>query len=182
MVHWTVVIVVAGLLAAAAYSMVLAWAVAERWLRRYPAFVLMQLVGDHVTMFDSMKDRRIAHAEVEAKFGCPPELVPDALGIWGDSSDNIPGVKGIGEKGAKALLAKWKGLDDIYEHIDEITPPGAKTKLENDRDNAFENRASQCCGLISSTCNRCSSAASRSSRTCRPRRPTGRATRLPTTT
>jgi DNA polymerase-1 len=101
---------------------------------------LMQLVSDNVTLFDSMKDRRISFAEVEEKFGCPPELVPDALGIWGDSSDNIPGVKGIGEKGVKALLAKWKGLDDIYEHIDEVTPPGARTKLENDRDNAYLSR------------------------------------------
>jgi DNA polymerase-1 len=87
-----------------------------------------------------MKDRRISLPEVEEEFGCTPELVPDALGIWGDSSDNIPGVKGIGEKGVKALLAKWKGLDDIYEHIEEITPPGAKTKLENDRDNAYLSR------------------------------------------
>jgi DNA polymerase-1 len=101
---------------------------------------LMQLVSDHVTLFDSMKDRRISFAEVEEKFGCPPELVPDALGIWGDSSDNIPGVKGIGEKGVKALLATWKGLDDIYEHIDEVTPPGARTKLEHDRDSAYLSR------------------------------------------
>jgi len=98
---------------------------------------LMQLVSDHVSLYDTMKDRRISYREVEEKFGCPPELVPDALGIWGDSSDNIPGVKGIGEKGAKALLAKWRGLDDIYDHIDEVTPPGAKAKLERDRDNAY---------------------------------------------
>jgi DNA polymerase-1 len=97
-------------------------------------------VSDHVTLYDSMKDKRISFAEVEEKFGCTPDLVPDALGIWGDSSDNIPGVKGIGEKGAKALLAKWKGLDEIYEHIEEVTPPGAKKKLENDRDNAFLSR------------------------------------------
>ena len=101
---------------------------------------LMQLVSDHVTLFDSMKDKRISFPEVEEKFGCTPELVPDALGIWGDSSDNIPGVKGIGEKGVKALLAKWKGLEDIYQHIDEVTPPGAKAKLENDRDNAYLSR------------------------------------------
>jgi DNA polymerase-1 len=101
---------------------------------------LMQLVSDSVTLYDSMKDRRISYPEVEEKFGCAPDLVPDALGIWGDSSDNIPGVKGIGEKGVKALLAKWKGLDDIYEHIEEVTPPGAKTKLENDRDNAYLSR------------------------------------------
>jgi DNA polymerase-1 len=101
---------------------------------------LMQLVSDHVTLFDSMKDKRISFSEVEEKFGCAPKLVPDALGIWGDSSDNIPGVKGIGEKGVKALLAKWNGLDEIYENIDEVTPPGAKNKLENDRDNAYLSR------------------------------------------
>jgi len=98
---------------------------------------LMQLVGDHVKMYDSMKERWISLDEVAEKFGCPPELVPDALGIWGDSSDNIPGVKGIGEKGAKKLLAVWKGLDEIYDNIDEVTPPGVRSKLEADRDNAY---------------------------------------------
>jgi DNA polymerase-1 len=101
---------------------------------------LMQLVSDHVSLFDTMKDRRISFPEVEEKFGCRPELVPDALGIWGDSSDNIPGVKGIGEKGVKALLARWKGLDDIYANIEEITPPGTRGKLETDRDNAYLSR------------------------------------------
>lgn len=101
---------------------------------------LMQLVTDHVSLLDTMKDRRISYPEVEEKFGCPPELVPDALGIWGDSSDNIPGVKGIGEKGVKALLARWRGLDDIYAHLDEVTPPGARAKLERDRDNAYLSR------------------------------------------
>ena len=98
---------------------------------------LMQLVSDSVTLFDPMKDLRISFPEVEEKFGCRPEAVPDALGMWGDSSDNIPGVKGIGEKGSKALLSRWRDLDEIYEHIEEITPPGAKAKLERDRDNAF---------------------------------------------
>ena len=98
---------------------------------------LMQLVGDHVTLLDLMKDRRISYPEVEEKFGCTPDLVPDALGIWGDSSDNIPGVKGIGEKGVKALLAKWRGLDDIYDNINQITPPGAKAKLEASREQAY---------------------------------------------
>ena len=101
---------------------------------------LMQLVTDHVSMYDSMKDRTISFAEVEEKFGCPPELVPDALGIWGDSSDNIPGVKGIGEKGVKNLLAQYRGLDEIYDHIEEITPPNVKKKLQADRDNAYLSR------------------------------------------
>ena len=101
---------------------------------------LMQLVSDHVSLYDSMKDARVSFAEVEAKFGCPPRFVPDALAIWGDSSDNIPGVKGIGEKGVKALLARWQGLDDIYAHLAEITPPGARTKLERDREQAYLSR------------------------------------------
>ena len=98
---------------------------------------LMQLVSDNITLFDSMKDRRISYPEVQEKFGCAPAQVPDALGIWGDSSDNIPGVKGIGEKGVKTLLAKWKDLDDIYAHIDQVAPAGTKNKLETNRDNAY---------------------------------------------
>ena len=101
---------------------------------------LMQLVDDHVTLLDTMKERRIGRDEVAEKFGCPPALVPDALGIWGDSSDNIPGVKGIGEKGVKALLAAWPGLEAIYEHLDEVTPPGVRSKLEAGRDSAFMSR------------------------------------------
>ncbi len=98
---------------------------------------LMQLVSDHVTMFDSMKDRHISFPQVEEKFGCRPERVPDALGIWGDSSDNIPGVRGIGEKGVKQLLADFDGLDDIYRRLEEVAPPGIRAKLEENRDSAF---------------------------------------------
>ena len=101
---------------------------------------LMQLVSEGVKLYDSMKDRRISFAEVEEKFGCPPDLVPDALGIWGDSSDNIPGVKGIGEKGVKKLLAEWGGLEEIYGHLNEVTPAGVRAKLEADRESAFLSR------------------------------------------
>jgi len=101
---------------------------------------LMQLVDDHVTLLDTMKDRRIGRDEVAEKFGCPPALVPDALGIWGDSSDNIPGVKGIGEKGVKALLDRWPGLEAIYDHLDEVTPPGVRAKLTEGRESAFLSR------------------------------------------
>ncbi len=101
---------------------------------------LMQLVSERVSLYDSMKDRRISFAEVEEKFGCRPDLVPDALGIWGDSSDNIPGVKGIGEKGVKKLLAEWGDLDEIYSHLEEVTPAGVRAKLEVDRESAFLSR------------------------------------------
>jgi len=101
---------------------------------------LMQLVGEGVKMFDSMKEKWISTDEVADKFGCPPELVPDALGLWGDSSDNIPGVKGIGEKGAKKLLSEFEGLDEIYRNIEQVAPPGVRAKLEADRENAYLSR------------------------------------------
>ncbi len=101
---------------------------------------LMQLVSDHVSLLDTMKDRRTGRPEVEEKFGCGPELVPDALGIWGDSSDNIPGVKGIGEKGVRALLARFRGLDDLYARLDEVTPPSLRSRLEEGRESAFLSR------------------------------------------
>ena len=101
---------------------------------------MMQLVSEHVSLLDTMKDKRISFAEVRDKFGCGPELVPDALGIWGDTSDNIPGVKGIGEKGVHKLLERWRGLDDLYAHLDEVEPKGVRDKLAADRDSAYLSR------------------------------------------
>ena len=98
---------------------------------------LMQLVGEHVAMLDTMKERRIGVADVIERFGCPPERVADALAIIGDTSDNIPGVKGVGEKGVKKLLAAFDDLEEIYRRIDEVTPPGTRAKLLAARDAAF---------------------------------------------
>ena len=70
---------------------------------------------------------------VKAEKGVYPEQIPDFLGIAGDSSDNIPGVRGIGEKGAIALLEKYATLEEIYAHLDEITGANRK-KLEESRD------------------------------------------------
>jgi DNA polymerase-1 len=66
---------------------------------------LCQLVTDHVTILDTMKDQRIGVAEVRERFGVGPEGVIDVLGLMGDSSDNIPGVPGVGEKTARELMA-----------------------------------------------------------------------------
>ena len=101
---------------------------------------LMQLVDDRVTLLDTMRDRRITAEEVAEKFGCPPEHVPDALGLQGDSSDNIPGVKGIGAKTARKLLEQFGGLDTIYDRLEEVSPAGVRSKLEAGRDNAYLSR------------------------------------------
>ena len=74
---------------------------------------LMQLVNDSVTMFDPMKDRRIAAAEVAEKFGVAPDRVIDVQALMGDSTDNVPGVPGIGAKTAAQLIGEYGDLDTL---------------------------------------------------------------------
>ncbi len=90
---------------------------------------LMQLVSERVSLLDGMKDRRYGPSEVEDRFGVPPEKVLDLRALVGDPSDNIPGVKGIGEKGAAKLISEWNDLENLIEHRDEIEPKRARNAL-----------------------------------------------------
>ena len=72
---------------------------------------LMQLVGNGVTMYDTMKDKRISAAEVIEKFGVGPDKVIEVQALIGDSSDNVPGVPGIGPKTAAELITQWRSGD-----------------------------------------------------------------------
>jgi DNA polymerase-1 len=90
---------------------------------------LMQLVSERVTLLDGMKDRRYGPAEVEERFGVPPEHILDLRALVGDPSDNIPGVKGIGEKGAAALIREWHDLDSLLEHASEVGSKRAREAL-----------------------------------------------------
>ncbi|QKV19734.1 DNA polymerase I [Oricola thermophila] len=81
---------------------------------------LMQLVDDHVSMYDPMKDRQIGIAEVVKKFGVKPEKMIDLQALTGDSTDNIPGVPGIGPKTAAQLLDEYGDLDTLLERASEI--------------------------------------------------------------
>jgi DNA polymerase I len=95
-----------------------------------------QLVKPYVSMYDTMKDVRYDEAGVVNKWGVEPRKMIDYLSIVGDSSDNVCGVKGIGEKGAQKLLAQYESLEDIYAHIDDITGATQK-KLIAGKDDAF---------------------------------------------
>lgn len=90
---------------------------------------LMQLVGDCVDMFDTMKDKRIGRAEVVEKFGVGPELVGDVLALMGDSSDNIPGVPGIGPKTATKLITEYGSLDAVLAAAPEMKPSKMRENL-----------------------------------------------------
>lgn len=81
---------------------------------------LMQIVTDQVTLLDTMKDKTTGIPEVLERFGVEPGLVVDILGLAGDSSDNIPGVPGIGEKTALKLIREFGSLDTLLERAGEV--------------------------------------------------------------
>src|SRR6267154_756855 len=81
---------------------------------------LMQLVTDKVTMYDTMQDRRIGIAEVIEKFGVPPEKVIEVQALIGDSTDNVPGVPGIGVKTAAQLIGEYGDLETLLFRAPEI--------------------------------------------------------------
>src|SRR5260221_52025 len=81
---------------------------------------LMQLVNDCVVMYDTMKDRRIGISEVIEKFGVPPEKLVEVQALMGDSSDNVPGVPGIGIKTAAQLIGEYGDLETRLARAGEI--------------------------------------------------------------
>ncbi|HTN86670.1 MAG TPA: DNA polymerase I [Sorangium sp.] len=92
---------------------------------------LMQLVDDdRVVLWDAMRDKVYGHPEVVAKFGVPPEQVRDLLALVGDSSDNVPGVPGVGLKTAAELLAQFGSLASLYARLDEVKKPRIRESLK----------------------------------------------------
>ena len=81
---------------------------------------MMQAVGNGIRIYDPMKDVIIDEAYVVERFALPPERVPELMALTGDASDNIPGVKGIGEKTARELLLKSGGLDEILNDPEKV--------------------------------------------------------------
>src|SRR6266705_216304 len=98
-----------------------------------------QLVGGGIKLYHTGREVLYDAKGVEEAFGLPPEKVVDVMAIWGDAIDNIPGVPGIGEKGAKALITEFGSLESVYENLDKLKPAQRK-KLEEHRDKAFLSR------------------------------------------
>src|SRR5437763_6654174 len=84
---------------------------------------LLQLIDGAVRCYDSMYERWYGPAEVEEKWGVPPERVADLLALTGDKIDNVPGIPGVGEKTAAALLAEFGSLDAVLQRASEIKKP-----------------------------------------------------------
>jgi DNA polymerase-1 len=104
---------------------------------------MAQLVDDNVTLINTMTNVVMDRAGVVDKFGIPPELIIDYLALMGDKVDNIPGVPGVGDKTATALLQGIGGIKDLYDRLDDIAPlgfRGSKTmakKLTENKENAL---------------------------------------------
>src|SRR6201991_3720590 len=90
---------------------------------------LMQLVTDCVTLYDTMKDPRLAIAEVIEKFGVPPEKVVEVQALAGDSTDNVPGVPGVGVKTAAQLIVEYGDLETLLRRAGEIKQPKRREAL-----------------------------------------------------
>ena len=99
----------------------------------------MQLIGEKIVMLNH-RNERIGISGVQEKFGCVPEQVVELLGLMGDSSDNIPGVRGVGEKTAIKLISEFGSIESVYENLERISGKSLKEKLETDHENAFLSR------------------------------------------
>lgn len=106
---------------------------------------LLQLVDEHVHVVMPGRQRfgeyrLFDHDAVIARYGFGPERMVDYKALVGDKSDNIPGVPGIGEKTATALVTQYPSLDAIYEHLDDVTPTRARNALASNRESAYFSR------------------------------------------
>ncbi len=99
-----------------------------------------QLVDERVTLFDPFSEKTIDEKRVKEKYGVTAEQFSDYLALVGDQSDNIPGVKGIGPKGASQLLNRFPRLDDIFDNIDQIESKSLRDKLIKGKEEAYLSR------------------------------------------
>ena len=101
---------------------------------------MMQLIGPDIRMLDTMKNKWFDIEGVEEKFGVPPDQVIEVMGLMGDSSDHIPGVKGVGPKTATELIRKFGSIEELYERIDDVDKQKLREKLVQDKEMALLSR------------------------------------------
>ena len=110
---------------------------------------MYQLLSPAITIYDPVKDKWIGEAECVARFGVEPARVVDVMGLMGDATDNIPGVKGIGEKTAIKLITRFGSIEELLKRIPEVTPPKTRALLTEQAEQA---RLSRKLALIQVDC------------------------------
>ncbi len=101
---------------------------------------LLQLVSETITVWDPMRDVFMNPAAVQKKYNLPPHQLLDFFALMGDSSDNVPGVAGIGPKTAEKLINEYGSLEGLYQNIETLSQAKLKEKLLTSRENAFLSR------------------------------------------
>lgn len=99
-----------------------------------------QAITGSIVLYDFFKDQLLDKARFEEKMGFAVEKLPFYFSLLGDASDNIPGVKGIGKKGAQELVLQFDSLEHMYENLDQIAKPRMKNALIENKENAFLSR------------------------------------------
>lgn len=102
---------------------------------------LLPLVQPGVTVWDPMREVRYTPELIQEKFGVPPALLVDLRALTGDASDNIPGVPGIGPKTAQKLLQRFRALDELLQHLDEVPEAKLRQRLQEYQDQALQARS-----------------------------------------
>jgi DNA polymerase I len=97
---------------------------------------MFQLLTPRVRIYDPVKDKWFGEAECRERFGVEPARVVEIMGLMGDATDNIPGVKGIGEKTAMKLIAQFGTIEELLHRVNEVTPPRTRTMLMEQAENA----------------------------------------------
>jgi DNA polymerase-1 len=97
---------------------------------------MLQLLTPHVRIYDPVKNIWLGEAECHERFGVEPARVVEIMGLMGDAADNIPGVKGIGEKTAMKLIAQFGTIEELLRRVEEVTPPRIKALLIDQAENA----------------------------------------------
>jgi DNA polymerase I len=101
---------------------------------------MLQLVTPAVRIYDPMKDKWLGEAECREKFGVEPARVVEVMGLMGDATDNIPGVKGIGEKTAMKLIEEFGTIENLLKRVEDVKPPRTKALLMEQAENARMSR------------------------------------------
>ena len=102
---------------------------------------LLQLVDDRIHVLHTGKKRLLDRAGVEEYFGVRPDQVVDVLALWGDSSDNVKGIPGIGEKGAKDLIRRFGNLEECFRRASEVSRKNYREGLQKYRQQAEQSRS-----------------------------------------
>lgn len=122
----------------------LMYSLAEDFVKRGHEIILVtsdkdmgQIVSDKIKVYDAFKDIMLDKAALEEKYGFPIEKLPFYFALIGDTSDNIPGVAGIGPKTATELVQNFDSLEDLYKRLDKVARERTRELLEKNRENAF---------------------------------------------